>query len=85
MIPREIQLRNILRCVVVSVIFVPASLAFKLISMPVIISDTAALVTPIGCVPRVHRVHEHALHFWFVLNILFELAERPNRMPVCVR
>ena len=78
MTPQEIQFCNILRRIVVSVVLFPAPLALKLVSVPVVVMDTSALVASLARVLRIHRIYKHTVLFCLVLDKLFQLAECPH-------
>ena len=56
----EIQLGNVLRCVVIRVIRLLTRLALKLPGVSVIVVRESTLVTPLRRIPRIRRINEQS-------------------------
>ena len=82
MAPKEIQLRHVLRCVVIGVILFAAATALEGFAVAVLTVDEPALVAPLGCVSWVDCIHEQPFVRGFVRNEILELPEGPLRVPL---
>jgi len=52
-------------------------LALEFVSVTVILMNASALSAPLAHILWIHRIHEHTVFFWLVLDELFELTEFP--------
>ena len=81
MAPPEIQLRYVLRGVIIRVIRLPTRPTLELPTVSVLIVRESTMVAPLRRITRTRRINEQTLKLRLILHKALQLTKRPLRMP----